>query len=540
MNKIEDFETFFKQRLKISALGINAIVDDVIKTYIEIGNFNLDDFLKIEDKTYPILELIFYKTEKRQQYQVFQEIKPKLEELIETNLNSNNIFKIQLIFRYIQISAKYGTLFKELDSCKLNYYFENLYSIEQSSNILIFFKMLFKDSSKGKLFEFLKKEFNKIESNYFSKQLDENYIDNSIILGQDNLELIGDVLNIIGETEKAILYYQALINQSIKISQSSVSECSNPAIKLYCLNRMLTISKNKAGGYKIEELKKLYIDKDITDILYGNMHSIDSPEIDKMMIDILYSIILELDNLNTNEKILESIFLVYLHFEFIEISIKENCVEKQKRRLVNIMEMSEIIINESGHHKIMKDSQKIEEYYKECISDTANFTLATLQNIDLKFEFIEKTYLTLIDSSKEISIISNSHKIFAEKSITYFRNKDYIEFMHLATPLIEHILRNYLQKIDGDSLSFRDNSNDSIVQAKTLDDVIRIILNSSNNYLDNAMLSFFQTILTKDWNLRNNIAHGFLKEEDFNPQNSMAIFSILAYLITYFKNDERE
>ncbi len=124
------------------------------------------------------------------------------------------------------------------------------------------------------------------------------------------------------------------------------------------------------------------------------------------------------------------------------------------------------------------------------------------------------------------------------KSIISYIDKDYMVFCHLSLPVIEHIFRNYLNKINGDMFSIKSTNS---VQLKTLNEILISIKNNESNYLDIGLLDYFQYILVEQnsLNLRNVILHGFLPENGFNKWTSMYIMTVLLYLIVYFNNDEK-
>jgi hypothetical protein len=141
----------------------------------------------------------------------------------------------------------------------------------------------------------------------------------------------------------------------------------------------------------------------------------------------------------------------------------------------------------------------------------------------------------LLDDIQHLDMIDGYKEQF-KKTIQLFNNQQYIEFMYMASPMIEIILKNHLININGNILSERKGS----FVEKSCSEVIKELKENENLYFDKNILNYITYVMTESYglNLRNHIAHGSFSDGAYNKSNSMFLFIILAYLIRYFANDQ--
>lgn len=137
------------------------------------------------------------------------------------------------------------------------------------------------------------------------------------------------------------------------------------------------------------------------------------------------------------------------------------------------------------------------------------------------------------DYISKANYINSYHKTGLVKSIEAFDNKDYFTCLHLAVTLFESILRHRLN-IQGLRIKKYDKTKTEYL---LLSELIKDEVWQENNLLSENYTYFINFLLNERGgiNLRNKIAHGFVKEEELNEGLSIIVLFSLLHLVYKFQ-----
>jgi hypothetical protein len=221
----------------------------------------------------------------------------------------------------------------------------------------------------------------------------------------------------------------------------------------------------------------------------------------------------------------ENIVLAYIPRK--ELSIKQMNEQFIDFPTSNIFKKT--IFNEDG-----KLINKIGSIIKEPDSNLIHFIAKTF-NFNAPFlhyvldQLIKDNKITIDSSINFIlksKIIGIDREEIIKKSLAFYFVKDYMSFMHLAIPQIEHAFRMILKNCGGNILRICPK-NDNTFDYKSLNEILGddVLVQA----LGTDFINYFKILFTDPigWNLRNNLAHGLCSEKYFNHQRADRVFHAL-------------
>ena len=152
------------------------------------------------------------------------------------------------------------------------------------------------------------------------------------------------------------------------------------------------------------------------------------------------------------------------------------------------------------------------------------FLSMTLEQAIEKFGLNSERILAYLFSSPVFRL---SDKIILLKAIQTYLEEDYIVSIHLLVPQIEKILRNLVEEAGGAVLKARRNGG---FHLKTLDELLRS--EQIHQSLGEDVGLYFRVVLTdqRGWNIRNDVCHGILPQNQFTKSVADRLIHILLVL----------
>lgn len=126
------------------------------------------------------------------------------------------------------------------------------------------------------------------------------------------------------------------------------------------------------------------------------------------------------------------------------------------------------------------------------------------------------------------NVASEESIMLLDTAIQAYFDEKYIEFMHIAIPQIEAILRDTLHYTGGNIQKL--SKDGKIYNLITLDEILRS--EELNKIFDESILIQFRCIYTdpRGYNLRNDIFHGLATIESFSALNSALVMHTIIWL----------
>lgn len=366
-----------------------------------------------------------------------------------------------------------------------------------------------------------------------------NFLDNNHFSLIEGLSFdIAETYNKISNEEKSQLYYKKEIDNILSYCNCSIKDMS---LTMFLTKAIKISINNSKDTYKLKQLKQLQ--SDVSNNISSNLQPMPyDEELEKHMTTYYNHIRKEYKSIYKIEERIDYLFLNFIHFGFIKSDIEKNCKKEEKNSFPMRLLATKINTSHYGRVSIEEScdftqNQTLNFLYKEHYSRFVPITNQILFNLDFDDNWTILSKKIINNYINKISMIEIDFKSQALQAFEAYLNKEYTIFLHLSFPIIEHILRNYLSYIGGDLLSVK---NITTTQHKTLNELLLLIKENENNYIEKGMIDYFIYILVDGdaLNLRNVILHGFMPSNGFNKWNSMYVLSIFLYLICYFHNDE--
>lgn len=208
-------------------------------------------------------------------------------------------------------------------------------------------------------------------------------------------------------------------------------------------------------------------------------------------------------------------------FEDNIIDSLENIDENDKDVFSELIDADLGVFNNDGR-KVLEKLSPQDQYY----ANDLNFFLYTKILPSLKIlsehNITEQLVLELCEKS---SLIPNDRiKIFS-KGLYYGFKKEFIVSTSLLVPQIEHLLRMNLKYINENTINYK--RNDGIEEEMGIDR----LLDENIKKFEKTIYQEFKLILTKPFNLRNDVAHGLISDEYFQTQLTIYFWWLVLKLI---------
>ncbi|MCL5018671.1 MAG: DUF4209 domain-containing protein [Candidatus Pacearchaeota archaeon] len=174
---------------------------------------------------------------------------------------------------------------------------------------------------------------------------------------------------------------------------------------------------------------------------------------------------------------------------------------------------------------------KYRRHYSLGIQISSAFLNLVWQRIEeeLKEDFYQK--ISSLFEQEELSEI----KVFLIKSISHFRNKDYISSIHLLMPYLEEIIRTIIRKVGATDNVLKTEKEKFFRKiefgALISNEATRAIIN------DNLLETLNIFLLSEDqFNLRNLLCHGIISDKECNQHNNVYLIYLTLKLVYLLKN----
>jgi len=181
--------------------------------------------------------------------------------------------------------------------------------------------------------------------------------------------------------------------------------------------------------------------------------------------------------------------------------------------------------------------KNIETKEEKIAFDAVKIFLDQCYVISILFKEIIKTILAehpnffdeIINYLSKSEIVSTERITIIRKGLEHYKKKDYIGTIYLLVFQIEGILRDLLKQMRIPTFTYRNKE----MRYKTLYEIIRLL--EVENGFDIDLLKFIQFFLCdlRGDNLRNEIAHGILRKEQFTERNANLLILLLIKLAPY-------
>jgi hypothetical protein len=145
-----------------------------------------------------------------------------------------------------------------------------------------------------------------------------------------------------------------------------------------------------------------------------------------------------------------------------------------------------------------------------------------LENIKQDEFFLPEFFRTLVE---ENFFVPKGHEYFFEKGLYYYFTGNKIEALHLIVPQIENSLRYILRKKEPTTIQYSKG-----LECEKIDIPELINMCANSNLLNKKLCFYLHLLFDGDLcNVRNDLSHGFNKEDTFNSSK----YDILIFLVLY-------
>ena len=349
----------------------------------------------------------------------------------------------------------------------------------------------------NQLIEIFEKKLNIFTSNYDKQDFLEKYID----FYNDKDSKYNDLINYYDKTieennlDEIIIGYKKIINCLHKIQNKDK----------YNVSEQLTKFQNK----KIEFQKNMKF-QTIKESIDIREHVKETQQLlkDKSTIEIFYQL---------------------AFFEENIIDILEKIQDTPEDKLLESLTCNIGVYNSDGR-KVLEDMNKKETYY----ANHLNFF--TYSRILPSLKILSEHNVTqqlIFKLCQKAPLIPNDRIEIWSKGIYYGFQEDFILSTSLLVPQIEHLLRVNLKDINENTINHK--GKDGIEEEMGIDR----LLDKNIKKFNEPIYQEFKLILTKPFNLRNDVAHGLINDEYFQTQFTRYFWWLtFKLLILDIKNNE--
>lgn len=503
----------------------------------KISNIELIEYLEHRinsklsvDRIYFFNEIILYFSKQQDKEKYAQQVIKSLSLCINDKLNKgfDTSLILQLIIRLIILSQIYKInnveFFKKVVCDKI---LCNIDFKENFFHLIHFYKFFFSKYDKKTYFHTLLVQ----QINQFSVSIDTVLISISYNPSNYYASVTGDIFRIINDHDKKTYFYQKEIDNTLKMIEEIT--ISNVFIFETILKKNLLISRQIK--YKGKELKKLvkkvadYI-KDNGNKVFHQINKDDQRAFQEIFDESYHDLETSFQHIKLDSEKIDYLLFSTLYSHYSTSSYERNKKNKKDDSFLRAFFPSSTRVTHNGYSYHIKD-QDLFEFF----DSSMRFFNSLFLRLDYDYNWVTISNNIILAKIKNISMLSNYEEQY-KIALTLFDNKKYVEFMYLTSGLIENLLKKYLYQINGEVLSFRDNS----PTEKTLNQILEELIKDNNCYIDKLFLRYINFIMVDNtgMNLRNDILHGNYHDGYFNKDNAMYLYIILIFLIMYFHYDQ--
>lgn len=238
---------------------------------------------------------------------------------------------------------------------------------------------------------------------------------------------------------------------------------------------------------------------------------------------------------NYLKKSIERIVLFHIpKREKIEKQIKKNF----KKAPVPFLISRDIIDHKGRHITTLESIKKDKEgHIIDTIQKNIIFGSVFLrESIDALIKKFDLDVNQIIDFLYESPIFHDSQRVFLHEGLKAYLDENYIISLHILTPQIEEIIRNFVELTDGSVLKPYNGG----FHYKTLGTLLRD--DSLEKVIGSNSVLYLQVLLTEDLglNIRNRISHGISNESMFSQITADRVFHSLLLLSLIRINDNQK
>jgi len=516
-------------------------LEQSIINWIDVEDFNLskDELIiyintRIKtnlsiDRIYFFYELIYYyceqKDKKTYALKLIKSLKICL--LYKSKNNVEMDLLLRLLARFIIICER----FKIENKIFINEILEEyLFKLNENNDFYIsmyFYEFIFdKYNKKSYCYSLIESTFEK-----FANRIDLELISKGYLPYKNYGTNLADIFHGIKKHKKKLYFYKKDIDNTLLYCSKFEDNTMN---KQSYLKDMVNISK-KSENYKLAEIKLLF--KKISQFISENYNKffsvLENEEITKSNLEYYNSVEFKYKKIANNAERLDYIIFVIFHesFNLEQFNKHKENQKKSNKGFLSEFFPDKVIIDHKGYIYDIKDNE-IFSFFQFLPSLQNNLYLY----LDYHHNWIKESEEVILKSIKNLNLSDNNFKTQFSIAVKSFCNEDYISFMYITPTLIELMLKKFLEKIEGELLS----SSGLNLTERTMNEIIQVLIEDKNSYLDNSILQYVSYVLVnkEGLNLRNNIAHGNFNDYTFNKYNAMYIYIIFIYFIRYFENDK--
>lgn len=218
------------------------------------------------------------------------------------------------------------------------------------------------------------------------------------------------------------------------------------------------------------------------------------------------------------DKSITEIFYQLASFDDKIIDILNNTNNSDEDELLELLTGNLGVFNNDGR-KVLKSMNKKEEYYANYLNLFTDSRILPSLKILSEHNVTQQLIFKLCQKAP---LIPNDRIEIWSKGIYYGFQKDFILSTSLLVPQIEHLLRVNLKNINENTINHK--GNDGIEEEMGIDR----LLDKNITKFNEPIYQEFKLILTKPFNLRNDVAHGLINDEYFQTQ-----FTIYFWWLTF-------